>query len=547
MRKNKTTAIKAKSKAVSDTPKDQNKTLVVDRPSDGRTTKDAISDISNDLQSLLYDILPEIKSGEEQATSIPYLYNMLGDFITNPSTVSVSTFRRMCSTDPAIGSALDYEAALIASTIGPFSHVNPEIQEMVRWQLMNLGGGGFRELVKNMLSAEWAAYFLGEMAETQKDGFYRIKHVTPIPPITTLFAVDNNGRIKEENGIFQYIINTYAPGFQSFNVAGGQFSPVGAGPTPLEVDPFADGGDYDYPIRQPYANLFGIQPLRTEMMIYFKFNSILDLGNPYGNSRLRRIYSLYVLKYGVLQFLSQVLYKKSMPLLVVKYDGTMQTQTPDGQNSQPLAYSVRQAMFDANGNSFVMFPTINGVEIEPVKIEGDLTIFKDILEYIDRSIYMGIGTPPTLSNQDGGSHSGNYMQDSIHNKLVQDKRDDLTDCLLRTIVKKIIDNNFIYGKDFTDYGSFESKSLSLDDKLKLSAMFEQNTRSGIANVAIEDDLEKMREVLGYETADEITKKISSMNKEVFEKQLEGNQGQPGRSLNQRPVKDSTEKPFSHWE
>lgn len=528
----------------------KSKPLIVDTPAEGRTTKDAISEVNNDLQSMLYDLIPGLKTatGKEQATAIPFLYNMLGDFITNPSTVSISTFRRMATTDPAIGSALDYDAALIMSMLGNFSHENPKIEEMCRWQINNLGNGGFRALVKNMLSAEWAAYFLGEMAETQENGFYQIKHVTPIPPITTIFAVDNNGQIKEKNGIFQYIINTYAPGFQSFNVAGGAFSPVGAGQTPLEVDPFADGGDYDYPIRQPYANLFGIQPLRTDMMLYFKFNTIYDLGNPYSNSKMRRLYTLYVLKYGVIQFLSEALYKKSMPLLAIKYDGTMMTQTADGKGQQPLSYSVRQAMYDANGNSFVMFPTVDGVDLEAIKIEGDLTIFTQVLDWIDRSIYMGWGTPPTLSNQGGVSHVGNYMQDSIHNKLIQDKRDDLADCLIHTFFKKIIDNNFIYGKDFTDYGYFEQKSLSLDDKLKLSTMFESNIKSGLVNTSIPELLGKMQEVLGYEITEEITNKIAKMNQEMFDANLEATKpNEQPRNVNQRPAKDSSEKPYAHWE
>lgn len=513
--------------------------ITVDQnPAKKVTTADAVNDISTNLQSLLYNMLPELKTGVEQATSIPYLYNMLGDFITNPSTVSIDTFRRMATTDPAINSALNYHSAIIGSTIGEYYHNNPQIQEIVRFNLLHLEHGGFRRLIKEMLSSLWAGYFLGEMAATQENGFYQIKHVTPIPPITTIFAVDNHGRVKDKNGIFQYVINSYAPGFQSFNVAGGGYSPVGSGYAPLDVDPFADGGDYAYPIRQPYANLFGLNPLDTKMMIHFNPSNIYSLGNPYGQSVLRGIYSLYVLKYGVLQFLSQALYKKSMPLLVIKYDGTLQTQGINGA-SQPLANSILASAESATGNSVITFPTINGVEVEAIKIEGDLQIFYAILEYIDRSIYMGLGTPPTLGNSSTGSasHSSSYMQDSMHNKLISDKREDITQCLLNSLIKKIIENNFHYGKDFQDYGYFKENALSIDDKLKLSKLYETELACGIMDNTQQFDLAAMREVLGNKVSNEILDKITERNKSML---------QSVQNVNHRVVKDDTETPYSHW-
>ena len=513
-------------------------TIILDKNT-ATTTKDAISNASNNLQNMLYDILPDLKTGEKQSTTIPWLYNMLGDFITNPSTVSIDTFRRMATTDPAMGSSLNYNSAIIAATIGPFCHENLKIEELVRFNLDNLDMGGFRGLVKNMMSAEWAGYFLGEMWETQKNGFYQIYSVNPIPPITTIFAVDNNGRVKDKNGIFQYVINTYAPGFQSFNVAGGGFSPVGAGEAPLEVDPFADGGDYAYPIRQPFVNIFGLNPLDTDMMIHFGFNDSFSLGSPYKQSKLRNVYSLYVMKYGVLQFLTQALYKKSMPMLVVKYDGTIQTQDPLTGQSQPLANSIRMATAEAGANGFAMYPTINGVDVDAIHIEGDLNIFKDILDWIDKSIYMGLGTPPTLNNVEGGSHSSSYLQDSLHNKLISDKKADITECLKKTLIKKIIDNNFIYGRDYTDYGYFKENTLSLDDKLKVVKIFESTENAGITSTCFEEDLSRMREMLGIDTTEKIDAQIAKLNMDSFKAEIKK------AKTNQRSTKDITEVPFAH--
>jgi len=501
------------------------------------------------LQDVFNTILPNSEGGNPgTGTSIPYMFNFFGTFISNPSTVSIDTLRRIATTDPAIQAALTYESSLVVGTIGEYHHDNPRIKKLVQQNNRYLENqGGFKGFLKDINSERWAGNYNGEIEETQDQGWYRIKSVTPLPPTTIVYTVDAQGK---RNGTFQYIINSPTTGYQSFNISAGGYGGYGIGNTgtftgvdtaPL-VDPFADAGDFPYPIRQPFVNLFGLNPLDDDLIIHFTSTNSFALGNPYNYSVLRSIYSLYVMKYGVLQFLSQVLYRKSTPLLVIYYDGTLNTQNPDSPlQTQPLADSIMAAAYDIGGNGILPIPTMTGAKAEAIKIDGNLQPFIETLYYIDKSMFMGLIMPQSLSNSThmgGSSHSSTYMQDSIHSKLIADRRDDITSCVLNTYVKKLIENNFIYGKDYTDFGYFKEEALSLDEKLKYQKLFEGMINSGIGSNKNVYDIERMRNILGEDAPDEMIKELVEQNKQIL---------QQTSKVNQRDTLDAVEKPFAHWE
>ncbi|MFN8770886.1 MAG: hypothetical protein ACK5WP_08495 [Neisseriaceae bacterium] len=487
------------------------------------------------FQDIIFDMMPELDSTQKDAlaTAIPYMYNVVGDFITNPSSVSISTFQRMAYTDPIIANGLEINSALVARSIGDYYHENEKIQELVRYNLKHLKGG-LQGLIKEMLTAMWAGYFIGEKVvdkeALRKTGKYLISHVTQMPPITTIFAVDEQGNIKERNGVFQYIINSYQPGYQNMHMQTNQL---------VGIDPLASLGDLDYPARQPYIQLFGLVEIPRDKCIHFINRSIDNFNNPYGRSILRRIYNIYLLKYGIQQFMALALQFRAFPQMVIYTDGQQQIQDDNGNVTTSYDVGLQVAEQREGTGTFVL-PGMKGTsfDVQAVDVTGELQVFIQILQFYDQEIYKGLGIPPSMFDSGGGSYSMGYMHDSLHSKVLGGIIDEVTSCLINQLVADIIDKNF-NASEYDNYGMFKERTLTLDDKLKFAKLFETARNAGICSTQLMDDLNRMREVLDFSYTDKPIPQ-DAVN------QVQNNNS-TDKNTNMREIKQYTETPYSHWD
>lgn len=502
----------------------------------------SISKTLQNFQNIISDMMPELDSRQKDAiaTAIPYMYNIVGDFVTNPSSVNLSTFQRMGYTDPIIANGLEINSALVARSIGDYEHENEKIQELVRYNIKHLKGG-LQGLVKEMLTSDWAGNFTGEKVvdeeQLKKTGRYLISHVTPMPPITTLFAVDEQGNIKERNGIFQYIINSYQPGYQNINMQGsfmGNFSNNEL----IGIDPLASLGDLDYPPRQPYVQLFGLVEIPKDKCIHFVNRSIDNFNNPYGRSILRRIYNIYLLKYGIQQFMALALQFRAFPQMVIYTDGQQQIQDDNGNVTTNYDVGLKVAEQREGTGTFV-FPGMKGTsfDVQAVDVTGDLQVFIQILQFYDQEIYKGLGIPPSMFDSSGGSYAMGYMYDSLHSKVLSGKIDEVTNCLINQLVADIIEKNF-KPSEYDNFGIFKERTLTLDDKLKFAKLFEMARNTGICSNQIMDDLNRMREILGF----------SYTNKPVPQDTINQaqNNDNGNKNTNIRETKQDTSTPYANW-
>ncbi len=502
----------------------------------------SINQTLQNFQNIIFDIMPDLSSKQKEAlaTAIPYMYNVVGDFVTNPSSVSISTFQRMAYTDPIIANALEINSSLVARSIGEYYHDNEKIQDLVRYNLKHLQGS-LQGLIKEMLTSMWAGYFIGEKVvdkeELKRSGRYLIKQITPMPPITTIFAVDEQGNVKERNGVFQYIINSYTPGYQNMTMQGsfvGNFNNTGiVGHNELiGIDPLAALGDMDYPARQPYVQLFGLIEIPRDKCVHFVNRSIDNFNNPYGRSLLRRIYNIYLLKYGIQQFMALALQFRAFPQMVIYTDGQQQIQDDNGNVTTNYDVGLRVAEQREGTGTFVL-PGMKGTsfDVQAVDVTGELQVFIQILQFYDQEIYKGLGIPPSMFDSGGGSYAMGYMHDSLHSKVLGGTIDEVTSCILNQLVADIIDKNF-KPTEYNNFGAFKERTLTLDDKLKYAKLFETARNSGICSTQIMDDLNRMREILDFSYTD---------------KPIPQDVNESIKSTNARDIKQTTETPYANWD
>jgi len=485
-----------------------------------------------------------------RGTSIPFVYNLLGSWLINPSTVSLDTFQRMSYTDSIISSSLEYNTSIISNTVGDYFHENKKIESFVRKCFEELEGGK-PGLIRDMLTAMWAGFYTGEKVYSKPseyiDGKIWIKSVISYPPSTVLFNVNREGQL--DDYIYQYAYFAANPGMQnglsqlSFGSSEGS-GQGGCGYSNGSPDSISFLGDFIFPIRSTNLQTVGLVPVPRNKMIHYIRKGQDGFLNPYGRSMLRSAYNFYVLKCAFLQFLAVAGDKKSLPILVAYCDPmtltTSSVSSPDNPDpilnnphqTQTAIDTVRQALQALRGDSALILPGMKGAafDIEAIHSEGNLDIFINALKYCDDSMQQSLFIPSSMfGNTQGASYALGTSQTTIQNKLLSAIRGSTEDTLLNNYVKDLIQFNFSpdeYKSHRLKYGYFESELLNTEDKIQVAKLYETMKNSGLTSPSIIEDINKYRQKLGdSELTDQ---QIKSIQKDI-EKE------------NQPKAKDSTTK------
>ena len=459
-------------------------------------------------------------SSEVHGTSIPFVYNLLGSWIMNPSTVSISTFQRMSYSDSVISSSLEYNTSIISNTIGDYYHKNKKIEKFVRTALDRLEGGK-AGLIRDMLSAMWAGFYTGEKQYSRPseyiDGKIWIKSIIAFPPSTVLFRVNRAGQLDEF--IYQYCYFAQNPGIQNSlsyltpgnSGLGMEFADQYGGGYNVPVDSLAFTGDADFPLRTTTFQTVGLIPIPREKCVHFVRKGQDGFLNPYGRSMLRSAYNFYVLKCAYLQFLAIAGDRKSTPLLVgyadpnamttgVGVDLTNPNPSVTNNNAAQMAIqTLRNAVSCLHGDSALLLPGMKGqaFEIEAVDIGANLNLFIDCLKYCDDSMQQSLLIPASMfSGGAGASYALGTSQASIHNKLLSSTRNEVMKTMIRDIVSDLIKMNFEESDYDNDLGYFEAELLNIEDKTNLIKQYEVMVNSGLTAPGIKEDINRYRQMLG---------------------------------------------------
>lgn len=504
---------------------------------------------NNEILSQFLDIYQLDNKGptenEVAGTSIPFVYNLLGSWLINPSTVSIDTFQRISYTDSIISSSLEYNTSIISNTVGEYYHPNKEIEKFVRkcFDRLDEGKSG---LIRDMLTAMWSGFYVGEKVYSKPseymDGKIWIKSVISYPPSTVLFRVNRIGQL--DDYIYQYVYFVVNPGIQnalSYLVPGGPGLESGGGYPGGYPNGAPDGisfaGDFIFPIRSTNIQTVGLVPVPRTKMIHYVRKGQDGFLNPYGRSMLRSAYNFYVLKCAYLQFLAIAGDRKSTPLLVLYCDpNAVTTNSPSSpmmpdpilnnpMQTQNAIDTARQALNALRGDSALLLPGMKGqaFDVQVADVQGNLDIFVNTLKYCDDSMQQSLLIPSSMfGDSSGASYALGTSQSSIHNKLLSSIRNSITKTLEQDYVADLIKMNFAPEEYNDDLGYFESDLLNTEDKINVVKLYETLKNSGLTSSKIEDDINRYRQMVGES---ELSKKqMTDLQQSIEEQNMKDTTG-----------------------
>lgn len=478
----------------------------------------------NELEQMLYARHAEIKSladlETQRGTPIPALFNQFYKFIQNPSTVSVETFKRMVDTDDTIGSGVDFLTTCLVARLGSYVHPNEEITKFVNDALAKVEGG-FYNKVKEIMSASWAGFYVGEKVWTNDTMGFITKKLVTMPPGTILLETERTGELTPD-GILQYQRN-YNPANLAFGVSGfgGGFGFNVA--SSFRPDPLAKFGDMPFPIRT--ANTYNYLSIRIPIQkcIHYAFDAQGKFGNPYGRSLLRRAYKWYVMKDAFLQMLSIALDRKGTPLTIVYADPnvTLRDQNKVGDQNSNVAgqqgkgiradVAASNAFKNIHNDSTIILPgkkdQVFGTDFVPqASNAGD---FMGAIDLCNKSMLRSMLVPALIfGNGDGtGSYSLGQEHAKTFDKVCDGMNAGAKEAIIQQWVRELIMYNFpasIYEKD--GFGDFGKREMSQEEIQKEMDTIEKAVNMGAVDMNDLNDLNKIRDKIGFDPVKEIPKR-----------------------------------------
>lgn len=481
-------------------------------------------DVDETLEDVLYARHAEIKTFEDlekqRGTSIPALFNQLYKFVQNPSSVSVETYKRMVDTCDSIGSGTDFLTTALAARFGRYVHADPEITKFVNKALEGIEGGWIN-LLKELLSATWAGFSVAEIVWANKEEGFVPGKVVALPPNTILFETERTGEVTSD-GILQYQRN-YNPFIQGNGFFSGSTGAGFSGGLGNKPDPFAKLGDFPFPIRT--ANAFNYLSIRIpkQKCIHYPFNAQGQFGNPYGRSLLRRAYKYYVMEDAILQMMMIALDRKGTALTVVYCDPNAILEKDEGDPSATADlqtfrnkagkgiradFAAKGAFKNIHNDSVIILPGKKG-EVYSVDFMPQASNVGDFIaaaEFCKKSKVRALLIPSLIfANGDGtGSFALGQTHVETFDKICDSINSGLEHILLYQLIRQIIAYNFpksLWQKD--GMGGFSKKSLTRDEISKEMEVYEKGINTGIIDQNDLNDLNKMRDTIGFEPRDTI--------------------------------------------
>lgn len=492
--------------------------------------------IKNTTQELPSNIPPHL------ATSVPSLWNIVPyPIILNPDPISASTYQRIASESIVRGMLRDALSIDMAG-IGAYKHTNQEVQKVVRFALDNLKGGFHAEAEKMLSNMYITGSFTAQKTPTLKllgsRPVWLVGEIIHLPSSSKVLTADFSGRLYQ---IYQwYAMNGIPPGYQNANYYGAYGGYGGAGIDNANnygyegsyVDPFANRGAYDYPLRTPVTQFMCLTEFKMEEIMHGTLGEIGDLSNLYGQSTLQPIYPLWLQENAQTDILLPAIQRRVLPLIIAYVAAQRQARLPNGRVVD-LVEQVRRELINAPSAGATVFQGRKGemYELDVLDTTADFGIFPELRKMLHEEMAYLIGVPPVAA--DKNSYAAGYQLDTRFGRIRANNRKKLCHILIQQLVRDIIEKNFL-PSEYEDYGYFETMLLTQDERLKEIQIAKEAAAANFIRDGNNDELldcNVIREKLGFDYTEE---KINNQTAELQK-----------ASMTNREVGDSTNKPYAH--
>ena len=403
---------------------------------------------SNDVASFACADTPEIKA---MGHIVDPFSSGFDNVLNNPDAITLDTYSRMYETDETVASAVDFTILATLSRLGEYSHKDPKIQEFVRNNFESMRGS-FVPLCSEILSAVWAGFSVTEKIWRLDGGKIWLDTLQPLYPSTIEFELETEEGKK-------YPKNTVRAIHQ-------------------------------------YRNQVGAVEIPPEKAIHYVCNR--RFGNPYGQSRLRPTYKNWFLKDKALKYLGIALERYGMPLTVGKVSNAS-TSVRVGTSLKSVIDYMNEILDNIQAKTSLTITNDMDIDVkQPFRyVGGD---FKDCITHCNIMIYRSLLMPSLVTDQgDTGSYALGQKHFDLFVLMLDFLLNDLDEALIEQVVRQIISYNFS-GVD--DFGSFEKGKFQAEDQKMLSDVFLSMTNGGYLSPSRIDDLNAVRERLGFSKVEE---------------------------------------------
>jgi len=420
-----------------------------------------ISSVIDEFQGMNQNLIVNDGIKNISGTSNPYQFNLFSDLITNPSSVSISEFQKIVYTQPVVATGLTILLNLIKNEISTYAHNNKKYQDFINDMLQNMDKSFKDEIIADIFTGIWAGFSVGEK-RYDTDGRYTIvRDIEPRPAQSIIYRVDSQGHLKDD-GIIQYYFNNLWTGYGNL-LAFNQITSNG-----LQVpNPYASKGDFDYPWRTVWAQPIGTVVIPKDKCVHFVYKGLDGLTSPYGRSILRAIYDYYIAKTELNRITRNAANATATPIPVIIVDPN-QANTFSGVNvMNDIAGALDNLNTPGGANYLLMQGKLNeSVWIDKLNTSVNVDHYVNLNKYYDAMMLTGVLYPSELAGlSDKGSYSLGQTQKDLLGRNVTSIASQIKSCLIRQLVKPLLQTNF---NEQHDFGSFiKSEDVSEDIALNL--------------------------------------------------------------------------------
>ncbi len=419
-----------------------------------------ISTVIDEFQGMNENLIVNDGYADIHGTSNPYQFNLFSDLITNPSSVSITEFQKMVYTKPIIATGLTVLNNLVINEIGNYHHYNKKYEEFGQEMIKNLDRP-FNDILKDMLTALWAGFAVGEKRYDTDGRYIVIKDIEPRPAQSIIYRVDSQGHLKDD-GIIQYYFNNLWTGY------GNLLAFNGVSPNGNQVpNPYASSGDFDYPWRTVWAQPIGTVVLPKDKCVHWTYKGLDGLTSPYGRSLLRSIYDCYLEDCELSRITRNAANSQAQAIPVIVVESN-QTNEATGLTTFESISSALDNMNTPGGANYLLLQGKLGESVFIDKLNNSVNLgdFVELHNYQDKKMLTGVLFPGELAGlSDKGSYALGKTQQDLLGRNVNSIVDSLKSCLIQQVMKPLLQTNF---NEQEDFGSFsDAENVSEDIALNL--------------------------------------------------------------------------------